>query len=118
MAAKYKIEIDQGSTFGVSMVLKQNGALMDLTGYSARASIRRNIKDTAAILSFTASVTVLTATVAISLTAAQTAGLTAGDSKESTESQYVYDVEIYTAADADVKRILEGALTVNPNVTR
>ena len=32
--------------------------------------------------------------------------------------QYVYDLEIYTANDSIVKRIIQGDVTITPEVTR
>ena len=44
------------------------------------------------------------------LPAATSSGISAG--------QYVYDLEIYTANDSIVKRIMQGDATITPEVTR
>jgi hypothetical protein len=44
------------------------------------------------------------------LSAATSAGLAAG--------RYVYDLEIHTSGDAIVKRLIQGSVTINPEVTR
>jgi hypothetical protein len=46
----------------------------------------------------------------MTMPAATTATVAAG--------MYVYDLEIYTAADATVKRLIQGSATVSPEVTR
>jgi hypothetical protein len=46
----------------------------------------------------------------LALSAATTAAMAPG--------VYVYDLEIYTASDAVVKRLLEGTVTLSPEVTR
>ena len=35
-----------------------------------------------------------------------------------TAGRYVYDLEIHTSGDATVKRLLQGSVTINPEVTR
>ncbi len=44
------------------------------------------------------------------LAAATSSGISAG--------QYVYDLEIYTSGDNNVKRLLQGDVTLTPEVTR
>ena len=120
MAGKWKIELDQGATFSLDVTVKENGVVKDLTNYLGRGQFRKAMKQTTATEDFTVTIPApkTQGVVQISLTAAETTALECGDSKDSPESQYLYDIEIYTAGDATVLRILEGALTVNPNVTR
>ena len=44
------------------------------------------------------------------MSAATTTGIAAG--------RYVYDLEIHTSGDATVKRLIQGSVTINPEVTR
>ena len=44
------------------------------------------------------------------LAAATSSGISAG--------QYVYDLEIFTSGDSIVKRIIQGNVTITPEVTR
>ena len=44
------------------------------------------------------------------LPAATTTGISAG--------RYVYDLEIHTSGNAIVKRLIQGSVTINPEVTR
>ena len=45
-AATYNFNLDQGANFVLDLVMKEDGSVKDLTGYSARAQLRRT-KDAA-----------------------------------------------------------------------
>lgn len=109
MSTKANLIIDQGSTFLVELDLKdENGDVLVLDGYTANSQIRKWYTSSNATATFTASINVATAVVSLSLTANQTSNLTAG--------RYVYDVEIQNGS--VVTRIVEGIVTVTPQVTR
>jgi hypothetical protein len=46
----------------------------------------------------------------VEMSASTSTGLAAG--------RYVYDLEIHTANNATVKRLIQGSVTINPEVTR
>jgi len=107
MAIKANLVIDQGSTFASSIeLLDQNDEAMDVSGYSSRAQLRKHYTSTNAV-SF--STGLANGTLVISLTANQTASIVSG--------RYVYDIELIDGA-GTVTRILEGIVTVTPEVTR
>lgn len=113
MAGQYKILVDQGSTWNLSLRwLDSNGAPVNLTGYAARMHIRESCDASTIIENLTTENGGITVTssgyVNLTLTATETAAMTAGD--------YVYDVEL--VVDTTVTRILEGELTVRCEVTR
>ena len=109
MATKANLVIDQGSTFSTDLTLSdENGDPLILDGYSANSQIRRWYTSTNAAASFTTSVNVASAVITLTLTANQTSNLVSG--------RYVYDVEI--SSGAEVSRIVEGIVTVTPQVTR
>jgi DUF4097 and DUF4098 domain-containing protein YvlB len=109
MATKANIIIDQGTTFSTSINLTDdNGDAIDLTGYTGRAQMRKHYTSSNA-QSFTVSLQSSNGIVTLSLTETQTANLTAG--------RYVYDVEVVSGANV-VSRIVEGFVTVTPEVTR
>jgi hypothetical protein len=109
MATKANIVVDQGTTFSTTISLTDdNGDPIDLTGYTGRSQMRKHYTSSNS-QSFTVSLNSTEGTVALSLTAAQTANLTAG--------RYVYDVEVVSGANV-VSRIIEGIVTVTPEVTR
>lgn len=107
MATKANLVIDQGSTFASSIdILDENDEPVNLTGYSARGQIRKHYSSSNSV-SFTT--TVSNGSVVISLTANQTTNMVSG--------RYVYDIELVDPANT-VLRILEGIVTVTPEVTR
>ena len=104
--------IDQGSTFVIDLTIKEEGVLKNLTGFSARAQMRSSKTASAVAASFTCTV-VTPATngvVKMELPATTSTAMTAG--------AYFYDLEIHTASDAIVKRLIEGTVTINQEVTR
>lgn len=109
MATKANITIDQGSTFSTTLNLTdENGDILDLSGYTANSQIRKWYTSTNAI-TFSTSINTSAGTIELSLTANQTSTMTAG--------RYVYDVEI-TDSSNTISRIVEGIVTVTPEVTR
>lgn len=109
MASKANITIDQGTTFSTDLTLTDEyGDNLDLTGYSANSQMRKWYTSSTVAATFTTAVNVNTAAVTLSLTPTQTGNITAG--------RYVYDVEITNGT--TTSRIVEGIVTVTPQVTR
>ena len=110
-AANYDLTIDQGSTFVIDITVKESGSVKDLTGYSARAQMRSTKTASEVAASFTCSIPIASnGIVKMELPAATSSGMTAG--------LFFYDLEIHTAGDAIVKRLIEGKVTLNQEVTR
>jgi len=110
-AGRYNIEIDQGSDFDIDLTLTEDGVATNLTGYSARAQMRAKKSDASPAASFTCTVTDAEGGVLkMSLPNSTSSSIAAG--------RYFYDLEIYTAGDAIVKRLLEGEVTIDREVTR
>ena len=110
-AGTYNLVIDQGSDFALDLIIKQSGSALNLTNYTGRAQLRTSVD--ASSVSATFSVTVTNAAngaLKMQLPAATSSGISAG--------QYVYDLEIFTANDSIVKRIIQGDVTLTPEVTR
>lgn len=108
MAIKTNLIVDQGADFVYNVYLiDTNGDAFDITGYTANAQIRKTYTSTTYN---TIDVTVggNTGLVTLSMNAAITANLT--------NSRYVYDLQLH--ANNVTSRILEGIVTVNPEVTR
>ena len=93
--------MDQGSTFSTVITVYQNDSILDLSGYSAAAQIRKSYSSSSST-SFTTAIDSDTTTgkITLSLTSTQTAAL-----RE--EGRYVYDVEI-TASDSTITRPIQG----------
>lgn len=110
MATKANLVIDQGTTFSVELDLSdENGDILNLNGYSANAQMRKWYTSSNS-LAFSTSININTGQVTLSLTANQTGSLTAG--------RYVYDVELTENSSNSISRVVEGIVTVTPQVTR
>lgn len=108
MASVNNIVIDQGTTFSLSLNLSNDdGSEKDLTDYTVSSQMRRSFY-TNTYTAFTTNKVNLTGEVIISLTAEETSALKAG--------RYVYDIEI--TSPEETVRVLEGIVTVTPEVTR
>lgn len=111
MAVKVNLSIDQGSTFATTFNLtnEDTGELLDLSTYSAAGQIRKHYTSSNAV-SFVCTLNNNTGILAATLTANTTRQLSAG--------RYVYDIELTESISGSVSRIVEGIVTVNPEVTR
>lgn len=108
MAIKANLLIDQGTTFSTRLsITDSNGQNINLTGFSAAAQMRKHYTSSNAV-NFMTSLT-NTGFVTLGLSADTTANLAPG--------RYVYDVEL-TDSQGRISRIVEGIVTVSPNVTR
>ena len=114
-AANNNFVIDQGANWFVTVVYKDStGTAINLTGYTAALQIRDTYADSTTDLSLTSpsggiTITGATGTIAITATAAQTAAIAAGS--------YVYDLEI-TSSGGIVTRLIQGQISLSPQVTR
>ena len=107
MALKANMVIDQGTTFSTMIeILDENYEPVNVASYSARGQIRKHYSSTNSV-SFSTSLS--NGSLVVSLTANQTANIVSG--------RYVYDIELVDPANT-VARILEGIVTVTPEVTR
>ena len=108
MATVQNIVIDQGTTFSLDINLTNDDAsAKDLTSYTVASQMRKSY-EASTKTDFTTAKVDNTGKVTISLTAAQTATLKPG--------RYLYDVEIASAS--ETLRVLEGLVTVTPEVTK
>lgn len=111
MGAAANLYIDQGSTFSTTVYVKNdNETAFDLTGHTAAGQIRKSYSSSTAV-DFTLEIAdpSTLGQINASLTATQTATLE--------EGRYVYDIEV-TSTSGTVTRVLEGIITVSPQVTR
>ena len=111
MSAAANLYIDQGSTFSTTVYVKNDDeTAFDLLGHTAAGQIRKSYS-TSTKLDFTLEIAdpASLGQINASLTATQTATLE--------EGRYVYDIEV-TSSTGTVTRVLEGIITVSPQVTR
>jgi hypothetical protein len=109
MAVKANIIIDQGTDYTTNITLSDvNDTMLDLTGYTATAQIRKTYTSTTAT-PFTTTVNTATGSVLLSLSSTASANLAAG--------RYVYDLLLKSSANVK-SRVVEGIVTISPRVTK
>ena len=115
MAAVYDITIEQGATFRLSLIWKDSSNVpVNLTGYTARMQVRRSYTDTVIQLAMTTeggSITLGGAAGTINVVSAATA------TEDIATRAGVYDLELMSS-NGVVTRLVEGKVTVKPEVTR
>lgn len=110
----YDITLYQGATFAQTLTWKNSeGSAINLTGFSARMMAREHL-DAEAFLTLTTENGGITlggvaGTIALAVTATDTAALTA--------SRGVYDMELVDGA-GKVQRLLQGNIYISREVTR
>jgi len=112
MAAIANLSIDQGASFSSDVTVKDaNNNAFNLTGYTAAAKMAKGYASTRTRTTITASISgdPTTGVVTLSMTAADTASLDA--------ERYVYDLEITQTSTGTVTRVIEGIISVRPQVT-
>ena len=113
--ASTDLTIAQGATYSQVINWKTGSpaAFVNTTGYTARMQLRTSYSSASATLELTTANSRITLTnagvITLSLTATETAALTAG--------RYVFDLELVSSG-GQVTRLLEGIVTVTPEVTR
>ena len=110
-AGKHNFTLEQGSTFDREITVQENSQALNLTGSSARMQMRSTHDSSSIALTFTAAIASPASNGKINL------GATATATAAVEEGIYVYDLEIESSA-GNVTRILEGQVTVTPEVTR
>jgi len=115
--------IQQGETFRRVITITDNQTVpvpINLTGYTARASIRPTADSSTVTASFTIAFDPDRATgrITISLTDSETTAIpTPGKTTFEKLAKYQWDMELITAG-GEVTRLLNGAVEVSPEVTR
>jgi len=112
MSAKHNLVCEQGATFTFNFTIKTSDTAWNLTGYTATMTIRPFIGSTTTTVSATNANGKIVlggtaGTVAVTLSAATTAAIDAG--------QYVYDFILNSGT--VVTRLLEGKFVVTASVT-
>ena len=109
-AGTYNFILEQGATFTRQLTVKENGSAMNLTNYTVASKMRSTHDSSTVAGTFTCTVSDASGgKITMNMTATTTAAIE--------EGMYVYDIEITNSA-GTVTRILEGEITVNPEVTR
>jgi len=110
MAIKANLIVDQGSSFVTTLALTDsNDDPINLNLYTFSGQIRKHYTSSNST-SFTITGDGNTGVLTLSLSANSTANLVAG--------RYLYDIEITETSSSNITRVVEGIVTVTPNVTR
>jgi hypothetical protein len=110
MATVSNLIVDAGSDYSTLItVAATNGQPLNLTGYTVASSMRKSYTSTI-VYNFTATVhNAETGKVRLQLSNTQTSAIPAG--------RWLYDVEI-TSPTGNRTRVVEGIVTVTPEITR
>lgn len=112
MAAYVELYIDQGTTFSniINITDDITNTPVNIQGYIVSSQIRRSYYSANPSANITCTITdALDGEITMSMTAANTANIKAG--------RYLFDVETIDTV-GNVSRILEGIITVTPQITR
>ena len=109
-AGTYNFILEQGATFNRILTVKENNSAMNLTNYTVASKMRSTHDSGTVVGTFTCTIRDATAgEITMQMTNSTTAAIE--------EGIYVYDLEITNSA-GTVTRLMEGNITVNPEVTR
>ncbi len=114
--AKHNFFVYRGATFSEQIEWKdENGVAIDLTGFTARMHMRDTLEATTPFLTLTTENGGITlggaaGTVDLLASAAATSAISA--------TSGVYDLELVASDGVTVTRLLEGLVTISPEVTR
>ena len=111
MAVTINRDMDQGTNFSFTYVVKgEDGVPINIsTGHTAYAQMRRFYSSSAGV-TFNTAITGSTGTVLVSLGPTATAAIKPG--------VWFYDVELHSNGSATVQRLVQGMITVYPEVTK
>lgn len=111
MANISNLYIDQGSDYSTIITVQSaSGLPLNLTGYTVASQMRKSFSSSTAY-NFTSEVYDAAAgQIRISLTAAGTEAIAPG--------RWLYDVEITQTSTGKKKRVVEGLVTITPQITR
>lgn len=114
-AGIYNFTIEQGASWSLSLTYKDaDNQAVDLAGYSAKLQVRSFVGSSEVLLERSTQAGTITlggvlGTISVEASAAETAALTPGLA--------VYDLELYSPIDTTI-RLLQGDVTISPEVTR
>ena len=112
MSAYVELYLDQGTTFNNTITLTDDltNAYINISGYTVRSQMRRSYYSANASANITCTIAdAPNGEILMSLTDGQTSNIKAG--------RYLFDVET-VSANGVVNRVLEGIITVTPQITR
>jgi hypothetical protein len=111
MASFLELSCDQGTDFTVNLDLtNDDGSTINVTNYTFSSSIRKSYYSSNVTANLTVTVAnAASGNVVLSMNAATTANIRAG--------RYLYDIKM-VRADSTKSRVVEGIITVFPQITQ
>ena len=110
MAITAYLDIDQGSDFNTVIELENNdGTPMDLRGFSVYSQFRKSYGSTTAYQFDATIVDALNGKISLALSGTTSSTIRPG--------RYLYDVELVIGTSSKT-RVIEGIITINPEITR
>lgn len=108
----YDISLTQGEDFNLTATLKNSdGTNMNLSGYNVRGKVKYNYGSDTYLLDLDPQIySSASGIITVNLTAAETASLPI--------TVAFYDIEKYTSGDNSVNKVLNGKMTICPEVTK
>lgn len=106
-----ELTVDQGSTFESTIdLVTDDGAVINVAGYVFTGQIRKSYYSTNPTANLTLTIVdAANGNVKVSMSAATTANIKAG--------RYLYDIKMVDTS-SSVTRLVEGIITITPQVTR
>ena len=114
-----RLVVKQGSALSIQLTFRDSSdALMNVSTFTFSGQIRRKAKDATVAGSFTFDMTnAATGVVLANLSEATSSAMTSGETKESEDSQFWYDMR-YINGNNESVYFLEGPFILNRSVTR
>jgi hypothetical protein len=111
MAQFVELDMDQGTDFSFNLDLTEDdGSVINVTNYTFSSSIRKSYYSSSATANLTVSILdAANGNVVLSLNSATTANIKAG--------RYLIDIKQTDSSNVKI-RLMEGTITVNPQVTK
>lgn len=111
MATLAYLDIDQGSDFIVVMNLEtDDGNPMNLFGYQIYSQFRKSYNSTIGYTFQTSIVDAVNGIIELRFSGVSSSAVRPG--------RYLYDVEIYNVSAQRKTRVVEGIVTINPEITK
>ena len=110
-ATKWNQDLNAGQDWYADInVLDVNGVARNITGFTFQSLIKRHYKSINSVPITVTVVNPVTGNITLALTAAQTALLKTG--------KFLYDIEMTHTATGYVERIIQGVITIRPEITK